>query len=178
MAIERIFAGLSVFIEKGSRVAIMGPNGSGKTTLIRLLLGELEPDKGQVSVAMGAKVGYLSQGRNSLNDQEPLINALDLNSKSENLARTLLGCLGIRGDAVLKQVADLSVGERTKAELVKVLIHPVNLLILDEPTNHLDIESIESLEDALRDYQGSCIFVTHDREFAERLATEIVYLEA
>ncbi len=173
---KELFKGLSLFIERGSRVALMGPNGSGKTTLIQLLLGEIQPDKGDVSVANGARIGYLSQARNNLADSLPLLDALALDGRTENLGRTLLGCMDITGDASLKLVRSLSVGERTKAELVGVLAKPVNLLILDEPTNHLDIASIESLETALLSYQGSCVFVTHDREFAERVATEVVML--
>jgi ATPase subunit of ABC transporter with duplicated ATPase domains len=174
---KELFGGMSLMIERGTKTAIVGPNGSGKTTLIRLLLGELQPDRGEVKLALNTRVGYLSQARMQLDEHCEVLQSLGLeNTGQEQFARALLGRLGIQGDAVHKPVSALSVGERTKAELVRILVQPVNLLVLDEPTNHLDIESIEAMENALKGFPGAVLFVSHDREFVDRLADQIIEL--
>ncbi len=118
--------------------------------------------------------GYLSQTRGRLDQSLTLCEALNVQPSQETLARILLGRLRLKGDAIHKAVWQLSVGERTKAEIVSLLMSPANVLLLDEPTNHLDIESLEALEEALLDFPGSVIFTSHDRRFIQTLADQVV----
>ncbi len=166
-----ILDGVGFTLERGERLAVVGPNGVGKTTLFRILLGEQDADAGEFEWSSDARIGYLSQGRITLDPSLPIIEALaPATPDEEHFARTLLGRLRIRADAATKPVGVLSVGERTKAELVKMLMTPVNVLILDEPTNHLDIDSLEALESAIEDYPGCILFSSHDRTFVEKVA--------
>lgn len=168
---EPLFENLSLTLEAGERVALLGANGSGKTTLMRIIVGEQDPDSGEVILGRKVKIGYLSQGRQLLSEDLPVVDALvQGNPAVEAQARSLLGKLGLTGDAVHKRVGQLSVGERTKAELVRILLTGANLLILDEPTNHLDIDSLEALEQALLAFPGSVLFTSHDRAFVSRVA--------
>jgi ATPase subunit of ABC transporter with duplicated ATPase domains len=164
-------------LERQGRMAVVGPNGCGKTTLFRALLGERPCPRGTIDWAPTAKPAYLSQTRGTLDYTLPVLEALGVRGGAhEELARTLLGRLRMRGDNVLKPVGVLSVGERTKAELVKILLSPANVLLLDEPTNHLDIESLEALETALEEFPGTVLFTSHDRAFVERVASEVIEL--
>ncbi len=174
---RELFDGLDLQLEKGQRVALVGPNGCGKTTLMRILLGEESADGGAVDWAGDVEIGYLSQSRYTLDPRLPILEALGVETPAQShRARTLLGRLLIRGDAVDKPVGVLSVGERTKVELVKLLMTPANVLFLDEPTNHLDIDSLEALEEALEEFPGSILFTSHDRAFVDRVADEVVEL--
>lgn len=172
-----LFSDLSFEVEAGEKVALMGPNGCGKTTLLRILLGEEAPDSGEVTWESDASVAYLSQSRFTLPVGSSVLEALaPVNAKEEQFARTLLGRLGLRGDGIDKPIGVLSVGERTKVELVKILMTPANVLLLDEPTNHLDVESLEALEEALLDFPGSVLFTSHDRAFVERVSDFVIEL--
>lgn len=174
---RELFSNLNFQVERGSRVALVGPNGSGKTTIMRMLLGEESPDAGNIDISNDAVICYLSQSRFTLDPAKDVLEGLDLeNPKEEQAARNLLGRLRLRGDSVLKPIGVLSVGERTKVELVKLLLTPANLLLLDEPTNHLDIDSLEALEEALLEFPGSILFTSHDRAFVDRVADEVVEL--
>lgn len=173
-----LFEGLNFNLEKGYRTALVGANGSGKTTLMRILLGQESPDSGEIVWSPDAVVGYLSQSRGLLPHDLTVLEALDpITPEEEKFARTLLGRLLFRGDAVHKPVGVLSVGERTKVELTKMLLSPANVLLLDEPTNHLDVESLEALEKALLEYPGCVIFTSHDRTFVETIADEVLAFE-
>ena len=172
-----LFEKVSFSLERGDKLALCGPNGSGKTTLMRILLGELEPCQGRVLIGGSTKVAYLSQGRTSVDlslDVTELFR--DFPSSEQTNARSLLGRLGIRGDSAKKKIGDLSVGERTKVELVRAVMSGANLLILDEPTNHLDIPSLEALERAMIDFPGAILFTSHDRALVESVATARCYL--
>ncbi|AIE86243.1 ribosomal protection-like ABC-F family protein [Fimbriimonas ginsengisoli] len=172
-----LFDNLNVTLLRGSRIAVVGPNGAGKTTLFRLLLGEESPDAGEVVWASDAKVATLSQARDALNLELPAIRALEPESSEEDrFARTALARLGLRGEAADRPVGVLSVGERTKVEIVSMLLSSANVLLLDEPTNHLDLVSVQALESALMEFPGAILFTSHDRSFVERVATEVLEL--
>lgn len=174
---RRIFEGLNLTLERNGRLAIIGPNGSGKTTLFRILLGDEMADAGSIQWCPDAVVSYLSQDRATLPMDRTLIEAIDpQNSDEETFVRTLLARLRMRREDVGTRIGDLSVGERTKAEIVSMLRSPANVLILDEPTNHLDIASLEALEEALLAFPGCVLFTSHDRSFVERIATDVVTL--
>jgi ATPase subunit of ABC transporter with duplicated ATPase domains len=168
-----LFDGLDVTLDRGSRVAILGANGAGKTTLFRILLGEETPDAGEVTWSGDAKVAILSQARDALDLSLPAHRAI---AGDPDFVRTALARLGLRGDVATRPVGVLSVGERTKAEIVAMLATGANVLVLDEPTNHLDLGSLEALESALMEFPGSVLFTSHDRAFVDRVATEVIQL--
>ncbi len=173
-----LFSNLNFSLEKGSRVAIIGPNGSGKTTLFRILLDEMPSEMGEVAWSSDAKVAKLSQARDLLDRSKSAVKALKPQSAEEELfARTALARLGLRGDDVERPIGVLSVGERTKVEVVSMILGGANVLVLDEPTNHLDIASVEALENALVEFPGAILFTSHDRQFVERIATEVINLQ-
>jgi ATPase subunit of ABC transporter with duplicated ATPase domains len=172
-----LFRNLNLTLNMGARMAIVGQNGSGKTTLFRMLAGEEPIDSGEIGWAPAAMVATLSQGRNVLDMEQTAIQSLHpANSEESNFARAALARLGLRGVMAERRVGDLSVGERTKVEIVGMLVQGANVLMLDEPTNHLDLDSVEALESALMDFPGAIIFASHDREFVSRLATEVIEL--
>jgi ATP-binding cassette, subfamily F, member 3 len=159
-------------IQRGERVALLGPNGSGKTTLLRTLVGEIKPLRGSFHLGAGVSVGYFAQSHEGLKmDATVLEEVLRINPElGETRARTLLGSFLFSGDDVFKQVQALSGGERNRVALAQLTLRPGNLLILDEPTNHLDISARDALEVVLSQYRGSILFVSHDRFFIDRLA--------
>lgn len=159
------------YIRGGEKLAIMGSNGSGKTTLIRKLMNE---DAG-ISISPSVKIGYFAQNLNILNPHQTILENVQSTSKqNETLIRTVLARMHVFNDDVYKQVKQLSGGERVKVALSKVLLSDVNMLVLDEPTNYLDLESLEALENLLTTYEGSVIFVSHDRQFVKNIATSIL----
>ena len=173
-----LFLGAELLIERGDRIAFIGPNGAGKSTLLRLITGSEKPTEGTVKIGdHNVLPGYFEQNQ---------AEALDLNKtvmetihdevpdwKNEEV-RTLLGRFLFSGDTVLKPVAALSGGEKARLALAKMLLSPANLLILDEPTNHLDIPAKEMLEEAIQNYDGTVIVVSHDRYFISQVANKIV----
>ncbi len=172
---RKLFSGFNLTLESGKRLALIGPNGVGKTTLFRILLGEDTPTSGEVRWSSDAEPLYLSQARSRLDLDMSILEALrPENRDEETRLRNLLGCLRIHGDAAHKPIGVLSVGERTKVELVSMLLSSANVLLLDEPTNHLDIDSLEALEEALEAFPGSILFTSHDKAFIERMADEVV----
>ena len=162
---------VDVTVGWGDRIAIVGANGSGKTTLLRALLGDLPLTEGTRTIGTGVVVGELDQRRELFASDEPLLERFRNESglRPAN-ARTLLAKFGIRGEDALRPARSLSPGERSRAVLALLQSRGVNCLVLDEPTNHLDLEAIEQLEDALADYTGTVLLVTHDRRFLERFA--------
>ena len=173
-----LFLGANLTIERGDRIAILGPNGAGKSTLLRMAMGMEEYDEGTVELGKHNVIpGYFEQNQ---------AEALDLNKtvmdtihdevpewKNEEV-RTLLGQFLFSGDTAFKKVEALSGGEKARLALAKMLLRPANLLILDEPTNHLDIPAKEMLEEALQNYDGTALIVSHDRYFISKVANKIV----
>jgi ATP-binding cassette, subfamily F, member 3 len=161
-------------VERGDRVAIIGQNGSGKSTLLRTIVGELRPLSGRVGFGTNAKVGYYAQGHEGLPAEgSPLSILVGSQPMGEEAARTYLARFLFQGDEVHRPVSALSGGERSRLALACLLVEGANLLILDEPTNHLDIQSRETLEEMLTAYDGTVVFVSHDRFFIDRVATGV-----
>lgn len=163
---------------RGDCVGLIGPNGSGKTTLLRTIIGELPPLGGQVHLGHNVRTGYYSQTHAGLNAERSIMDEIRQASVlSEEGARTFLGRFLFSGDDVFKPIGALSGGERSRVALAKLTLQGSNLLILDEPTNHLDLPSRQFLEEVLADFEGSLLFVSHDRYFIDRLATKVWVIE-
>lgn len=172
-----LFSGICFEIKAGDRLAIMGPNGSGKSTLLKILLGEI-PHDGEFLFGTGVKIGYFNQELVVNDDENTLIDEIsdDYPKMTITEIRTKLGAFKFRGDDVFKQIKDLSGGERARVSLLKLILSGANVLFLDEPTNHLDIDSKEVLEEALLAFDGTIIFISHDRFFVKKIATKILDL--
>jgi ATP-binding cassette, subfamily F, member 3 len=167
---------LSFEVTAGDRVAVLGPNGSGKTALLRTVLGEIPALSGDLRLAPSAKVGYFDQDTRSVPTDDTALEAVSSTGRDETLVRTVMGRMGVRRETVNKEAAKLSSGERAKVVMAGVILGDNNLLVLDEPTNYLDIETQDVLLEALEDFPGGVLFVSHDRYFVERLATETLTL--
>jgi ATP-binding cassette subfamily F protein 3 len=175
-----LFRDLSFQVKRGSRLGIMGPNGCGKTTLLRTLLGEETPDSGVVRRGHLTQFGYLDQHLKMLADDKSVIDAvwprLDP-SITTQMMRDLLAKFGLQGEIVDQKVRELSGGERSRAALAKLVAQGVNVLVLDEPTNHLDIWACDALEEALQQFEGTVIVVSHDRYFLNRVVDLLIVFE-
>ena len=172
---KRIFANVSLTIERGDKVAFVGRNGEGKSTLVKCIMNELQHE-GSLQLGHNVQIGYFAQNQASLLDGElTVFQTIDDVAKGEirNKIRDLLGAFMFGGEASTKKVKVLSGGERTRLALLKLLLEPVNLLILDEPTNHLDLRTKDVLKQALKDFDGTLICVSHDRDFLDGLVTKI-----
>jgi len=172
-----VFKDLSLHIERGDRIALVGPNGSGKSTLMRMLSGEEAPDSGTCTIGHQVVMEYFAQDEASrLNPTLNVYETLSSGSPTDMVPaiRNILGGFLFSGDDVYKKAAVLSGGERTRLAVARMLLRPSNTLLLDEPTNHLDLDSKDVLLEALEDYGGTLMFVSHDRYFVEKLATKII----
>jgi ATP-binding cassette, subfamily F, member 3 len=172
-----VFDQIDLHIERGDRIALVGPNGAGKSTLMRLLSGEEAPDSGQRSVGHQVVMEYFAQDEATrLDPALTVYETLETGSPNNMVPaiRNLLGGFLFSGDDIYKKAGVLSGGERTRLAVARMLLRPSNTLLLDEPTNHLDLDSKDVLLEALEDYGGTLIIVSHDRYFVERLATKIV----
>jgi len=163
---------------RNDRVGLLGPNGSGKTTLLRTIIGELAPVSGQITIGHNVRIGYYSQTHAGMNAERSIIDEIrQISVLSEEGARTFLGRFLFSGDDVFKPIGALSGGERSRVALAKLTLQGSNLLILDEPTNHLDLQSRQFLEEMLGEFEGTLLFVSHDRYFIDSLATKVWVIE-
>ena len=173
---ERILRGITTQVKRGERIALLGPNGSGKSTLLKILGGELN-FQGELHWGTGVDLGYFSQQISFTSGNTVLEELYDEHRLELGVLRSVLARFLFKGEDVFKQTTILSGGEKNRLALAKLLLHRPNLLLLDEPTNHLDIFAREALEEALKDFSGTMIFVSHDRYFIEKLATKIWALD-
>lgn len=173
-----LFLGANLLIERGDRVAFLGANGSGKSTLLHLMMGMEQPTEGTVALGKhNVSPGYFEQNQAEALDLDKTVMETihdEVPDWKNTEVRTLLGQFLFSGDTVFKKVSALSGGEKARLALAKMLLHPANLLILDEPTNHLDIPAKEMLEEAIQNYDGTVIVVSHDRYFISQVANKIV----
>jgi len=177
---ETLFSDLNLLAEVGERIAVIGPNGIGKTTLLRLLVHDLEPDKGNIKWSENINIGYYAQDHSSdFSNDMTLFDWMSLwkqKGDDEQAVRAILGRMLFSADEINKSVTKISGGEQGRMLFGKLMMQKPNVLVMDEPTNHLDMESIEALNLALENYPGTLIFVSHDREFVSSLATRIIEL--
>ena len=171
-----IFKDANIVIERGDKVAFVGKNGEGKSTMIKAIMKEIDINGGSVEIGHNAMIGYFAQNQASLLDENGTIFSTiddiavgDVRTKIKDI----LGAFMFHGDDVTKKVKVLSGGEKTRLAMIRLLLEPVNLLILDEPSNHLDMKTKDIIKDALRDFDGTLILVSHDRDFLDGLATKV-----
>ena len=175
--------GLSMQLPPGGIVGVIGPNGAGKTTMFRMITGEEKPDAGALRLGDTVQLASVDQSRDSLNDDktvwEEISDGLDLIKVGnyETSSRAYVGRFNFRGQDQQKKIGLLSGGERNRVHLAKMLRAGGNLLLLDEPTNDLDVETLRALEEALLEFPGSAIVISHDRWFLDRIATHILAFE-
>jgi ATPase subunit of ABC transporter with duplicated ATPase domains len=171
--------GLSMTIRRGERWCVMGRNGAGKTTLLRMVAGVLAPDSGQIALGASLKTGYFAQQALDLLDPELTIEEQlqkDFPDESIGVLRNLAGAFQFSGDDIDKKIRALSGGEKTRLVIARMLLDPPNFLVLDEPTNHLDLFTKEMLIEALKEFEGTMLFVSHDRAFLRGLSNRVVEL--
>jgi len=177
---ERVlYEGFDLIIRRGERWAVMGRNGAGKTTLLKMIAGAAEPDAGRVRLGASLNMGYFAQqSLDVLNPELTVIEQLQRDFPQDSLGslRTLAGAFQVSGDDVEKKVRSLSGGERSRLAIARMLYNPPNFLVLDEPTNHLDLATKEMLVEALKDFEGTMIFVSHDRMFLRGLGSRVLEL--
>lgn len=179
---HQVYKSLSLKIEKGQRIVLVGPNGAGKSTLLKILAEQVSIQAGSRELGLNVSVGYFSQQRVEVLDLERTVleEAMERmeGGMNEQKVRSILGAFLFRGDDVFKRVKVLSGGEKSRLALVKLLLAPPNFLLLDEPTTHLDMPSIDALIAALKDYNGTLIFVSHDVHFIRAIAQETIQIQA
>lgn len=173
-----LFKDLTIHIKKGETVGLIGPNGAGKTTILKMITGEKKPDTGFIQLGNNVKMGYYSQEQERLHPKLTVLDEVrDTFNFGEKEARNILGMFLFRGDDVFKTVGMLSGGEKARLSLLCLFLEKPNFLILDEPTNHLDIPTREIMEDAIEAFGGTCLVVSHDRYFLDKVANRILELD-
>ena len=175
---QTLFSGLEFELKRGEHVAIIGDNGTGKTTILKMLTGGVEPTTGKIAFGAGVDTAYFDQEHQVLNRDKTIFDEIqdDYPDMDNTAVRDVLAAFMFTGDEVFKRIGDLSGGEVGRVSLAKLMLSKANLLILDEPTNHLDIMSKEILEDAIREFEGTVLYVSHDRYFINRTANRILNL--
>lgn len=171
-----VFKDANIVIERGEKVAFVGKNGEGKSTMIKAIMKEIEIDGGSVVIGHNAQIGYFAQNQASLLDENmSIFETIDTIAVGDirTQIKNILGAFMFQGDDITKKVKVLSGGEKTRLAMIKLLLEPVNLLILDEPSNHLDMKTKDIIKEALRDFDGTLILVSHDRDFLDGLATKV-----
>ena len=176
---KHLFSNLNFELKRGEHVAIIGENGTGKTTILKIINGFVEPDIGHVNFGSNVFLAYYDQEHQVLHDDKTIFDEIsdtypDINNTR---IRNLLAAFLFTGDAVFKKISSLSGGERARVSLAKLMLSRANLLILDEPTNHLDIVSKEILENAIKNFEGTVLYVSHDRYFINQTANRILNLK-
>ena len=176
---QPVFQNLSFKLRTGDRVALIGPNGVGKSTLFRILTHQINPDHGSVRFGTNIDIGYYDQHQQNLNPQNTILDEVwnTFPKLEQTRIRSALGLFLFTGDEVFEKIEKLSGGERGRVALTKLMLKQDNLLLLDEPTNHLDMDSREVLEDALRDFPGTILAISHDRYFINRFAEKVMVME-
>lgn len=173
-----ILRNFNYHVKRHDRIAIIGDNGTGKSTLLKLATGQLQPDEGEILLHPSIKVGYFAQELEGLDEHLSLLDSLlHLPNMTQTYARTILGCFMFSREDVFKVIGDLSMGERCRVALLRLLFGNANLLVLDEPTNYLDVSTRESVEEALVRYPGVILLVTHDRYLAQKISNRLLILE-
>ena len=175
---KTLFENVNLDIKKGEKICIVGRNGIGKTTLLKILLEELSPEKGRVKIGHNVTFGYYDQGQLLLNPRNTVLEEMKNTYRlyTDTHMRSLLGRFLFKNDDVFLNVGDLSGGEKARLSLLKLMLGGANTLILDEPTNHMDIESKEVFEEALAEFPGTAIIISHDRYFLQRIPDRILEL--
>ena len=176
-----LYENLDFEVERDQRIVLVGPNGAGKSTLLKLLAEVLKPISGVHKLGHNTKYGYFAQHRAAMLNPKHTVfqEAMDTPQRiTEQAIRTVLGSFLFRGDDIYKPVSVLSGGEKSRLALVKLLLDPPNLLLMDEPTTHLDLASVDALIEALKQYQGTLVFISHDVHFIRALSTHVVRVEA
>ncbi|WMW78520.1 ABC-F family ATP-binding cassette domain-containing protein [Flavobacterium sp. 20NA77.7] len=171
-----VFNNANMVIERGQKVAFVGKNGEGKSTMIKAIMGEIDYDGGKIEIGHNAQIGYFAQNQAALLDGElTVFDTIDRIAVGDirTKIKDMLGAFMFKGDDIQKKVKVLSGGEKTRLAMIKLLLEPVNVLILDEPTNHLDMKTKDIIKDALRDFDGTLILVSHDRDFLDGLAQKV-----
>lgn len=171
-----VFKDANIVIERGQKVAFVGKNGEGKSTMIKAIMKEIGIDSGSVEIGHNSQIGYFAQNQAALLDENATIfETIDAIAVGDirTQIKNILGAFMFQGDDITKKVKVLSGGEKTRLAMIKLLLEPVNLLILDEPSNHLDMKTKDIIKDALRDFDGTLILVSHDRDFLDGLATKV-----
>ncbi len=176
---RQLFSGVDLDIKRGEKICIVGSNGVGKTTLLRILLGEIAPSDGLLKAGHNVAFGYYDQGQLLLNDNNTVLEELKDSYRlyTDTEMRSILGRFLFQGEEVFLPVGSLSGGEKARLSLLKLMLSGANTLVLDEPTNHLDIDSKEVFEEALLEFPGTVIVVSHDRYFLQKIPTRILELE-
>ena len=174
---NQVLKNISFNIERGDRIAVIGANGSGKTTFLKTICGIYDDYSGSLRINPSVNIGYFSQELENLDYEATILDDVIKEGATLQETRLLLASLLFRGDAVFKKIGNLSMGEKGRVAFAKLILSGANLLVLDEPTNYMDIQSKEKVEEALEEFQGSIIFVSHDRYFINRLANRIFLIE-
>ncbi|PWW08306.1 macrolide transport system ATP-binding/permease protein [Paenibacillus cellulosilyticus] len=174
---RKLFDNSSFFVQRGERIGLLGPNGCGKTTLLRIMTGQETTDAGRMWISPAASIAYLTQDVSDLKPNQTVIAMIEdafPSREQQSAVRTMLANMGLDESILRRSIGDLSLGERTRVKLARLIMQEHDVLILDEPTNHLDLPSREQLEQALIDYDGTLLVVSHDRYFVERICDKLL----